>query len=53
MRDDGQVDATARVVLILTGAGIKNPPPPLPAPTHLEGDEPAMRAQLKRAMESA
>ena len=53
MRQEGLVDASARVVLILTGAGIKNPPPPLPAPIHLEGDEPAMSAHLKRAMEAA
>jgi threonine synthase len=38
MKEAGEVEAGHRVVMILTGAGIKNPPPPLPPPTHLEGD---------------
>jgi threonine synthase len=37
MLDERQVDATARIVLVLTGAGIKHPPPPLPPPVHLAG----------------
>jgi threonine synthase len=39
MIEERQVDAGARIVLILTGSGIKYPPPPLPAPLHLERPE--------------
>jgi len=31
MKDAGEVDAGARIVIVLTGAGIKNSPPALPA----------------------
>jgi len=48
---DGRlVDADTRVVLVLTGAGIKNPPPPLPAPVHLEGDEARMLSRVRQAI---
>ncbi len=39
LKADGQVDAGTRVVLVLTGAGIKYDPPPLPRPVDLEGSE--------------
>ena len=39
MKERGSVSADERVVLVLTGAGIKNDPPPLPLPTDLTGPE--------------
>jgi threonine synthase len=39
MKQDGTVSADERVVLVLTGAGIKNDPPPLPPPTDCDGAE--------------
>jgi hypothetical protein len=37
MLDERLVDGTARIVLVLTGAGIKNAPPPLSPPVPLAG----------------
>jgi threonine synthase len=48
MLDERQLDAAARVVLVLTGSGIKYPPPPLSAPVHLERAE-EMLAWLDRS----
>jgi threonine synthase len=53
LRAAGHVDAGMRVVMILTGAGIKNPPPPLPPPPHLEGDAAAAAAQMTAALAAA
>ncbi len=50
MKDEGLVSPTTRVVLILTGAGIKYPPPPLPRPIHLEGSPEEMLARVKQAV---
>jgi threonine synthase len=50
MKADGQVEPTARIVLVLTGAGIKYPPPAIPRPAHLEGAPEAMLARFKEAM---
>jgi len=50
MKEAGDVDAGTRVVLVLTGAGIKNPPPPLPAPVHLEGDPDRILATVRQAI---
>jgi threonine synthase len=50
MKADGQVEPTTRVVLILTGAGIKYPAPPMPRPAHLEGTPEAMLARFKEAI---
>ena len=50
MKADGQVEPTARIVLVLTGAGIKYPPPAIPRPAHLEGTPEAMLARFKEAM---
>ena len=50
MRDEGVVAADARVMLVLTGCGLKNPPPPLPAPVDLAGDETEVLARVTRAM---
>jgi len=50
MKDAGEVDAAARVVIVLTGAGIKNAPPALPAPVHLDGDEAQILARVRKAL---
>jgi threonine synthase len=52
MKDEGQLSATTRVVLILTGAGIKYPPPSSPPPVHLDGGREQMVARLKEAIRS-
>jgi threonine synthase len=44
------VAADARVVLVLTGAGIKYEPPPLPAPVDLTGSEDDIVAAVRRAV---
>jgi threonine synthase len=46
------VDADTRVVMVLTGAGIKNPPPPLAPPLHLEGDTGQVLARVREALAS-
>jgi threonine synthase len=50
MKETGAVDAAARIVIVLTGAGIKNVPPVLPAPVHLEGDEAQVLARVRKAL---
>jgi threonine synthase len=50
MKDAGQVDAAARIVIVLTGAGIKNAPPALPPPVHLDGDEAQILARVRKAL---
>jgi threonine synthase len=50
MKDAGELDAGARIVIVLTGAGIKNSPPALPAPVHLEGDEAQVLARVRKAL---
>jgi threonine synthase len=50
MTDQQQIDGGTRVVMVLTGAGIKNVPPPLPPPVHLDGDEVQVLARVKRAI---
>jgi threonine synthase len=50
MKDRQLVDADARVVMVLTGAGIKNAPPALPSPIHLEGEEESVLARVKEAI---
>jgi threonine synthase len=47
MKAAGEVDAGTRVVMILTGAGIKYSPPSLPAVPHLEGDEAQVLARVR------
>ena len=48
MKDRGAVAADARVVLVLTGAGIKYDPPPLPPAVDLTGADEEIVDQLKR-----
>jgi threonine synthase len=50
MRDAGQVTADARVVIMLTGAGIKYAPPELPTPVDLTGSDEVIRAQVAGAL---
>lgn len=50
LRSAGQVDAGARIVLVLTGAGIKCPPPPIGAPPHLTGSEEEVLALVRAAV---
>jgi threonine synthase len=50
MKEAGEADSGTRVVLVLTGAGIKNPPPPLPPPIHLEGDPDRILATVRQAL---
>jgi threonine synthase len=50
LKERRQVDAGTRVIMVLTGAGIKNPPPPLPAPVHLGGDGEQALARIKQAI---
>jgi len=46
----GAVTAEARVVLVLTGSGLKNPPPALPPPLHLTGSEEEIAARIQHAL---
>jgi threonine synthase len=50
MLDEGLVDLTARVVLVLTGAGIKYPPPSLPAAVHLQGSAEEILARVRQVL---
>ena len=50
MKEAGEVDPGSRIVIVFTGAGIKNSPPALPAPVHLEGDEAQVLARVRRAL---
>ena len=50
MKDRGQVDASTRVIMVFTGAGIKAAAPSLPAPVHLEGDAEEVFARVKQAI---
>ena len=50
MKDEREVDAGTRVVLVLTGAGIKYGPPSMARPAHLEGSPEAMLEQVKQAI---
>jgi threonine synthase len=50
MKDRGQVTADTRVVIMLTGAGIKYAPPELPTPIDLTGTEEEIRAHVRRVL---
>jgi len=50
MKEAGEVDAGARIVIVLTGAGIKNAPPALPPPVHLDGDEAQVLARVRKVL---
>jgi len=50
LRERGDLPPDARTVLILTGSGVKNDPPPLPAPTALTGTDATILAEVRRAL---
>jgi threonine synthase len=50
LKDRGAVGADARIVLVLTGAGLKYQPPPLAEPTDLAGSEDEAVAAVHRAI---
>jgi threonine synthase len=50
MKARGSVTADTRVVLMLTGAGIKYEPPPLPPPVDLTGSDDEIVAAVRRAV---
>jgi len=49
MKERGEVTPDARIMLVLTGAGIKNDPPALAAPTDLAGSDEEIVAAVRRA----
>ena len=50
MKDGGRVTADARVVVMLTGAGIKYAPPELPTPIDLSGSDEEVGARVRGAL---
>ncbi|MGH7276297.1 MAG: threonine synthase [Candidatus Rokuibacteriota bacterium] len=50
LRDGGEVAPDAEVLMVFTGTGLKYAPPPLPAPTHLEGTEEEILELVKRVI---
>jgi threonine synthase len=50
MKDRGQVTAEARIVIMLTGAGIKYAPPELPTPIDLTGSDEEVRGAVRRVL---
>jgi threonine synthase len=50
LRDERVVTRDAEIVLVFTGAGIKNDPPPLPPPVDLEGSDAGIVEQVRRTV---
>ncbi len=50
LKDAGGLPRQARIVLLLTGAGIKNPPPPLPPPLDLTGPEATLLGRVRAGL---
>ena len=50
LKDRGRLDRQSRIVLLLTGAGIKNPPPSLPPPLDLTGPEESLLKRVQAAL---
>ena len=50
LAEGGRTLAGARVVLVLTGSGIKNEPPPLPPPIHVTGGDAAIADEVERVL---
>ena len=51
LKERGDLSAGLRIVLVLTGAGAKNEPPALPAPTDLAGSDDEVLAEVRRVMD--
>ncbi|HSE93354.1 MAG TPA: threonine synthase [Methylomirabilota bacterium] len=52
MKERGAVAADTRIVTVLTGAGIKNDPPPLPPPSDLSGPDDEVVARVTSILAS-
>jgi threonine synthase len=50
LKESGGLAGQPRVVLVLTGTGIKYDAPPLPAPTDLTGSDEEVDAQVARTL---
>jgi threonine synthase len=50
MKAEGLVDRATRVVIVLTGCGLKYAPPPLPTAVHLEGDPARVLARVRETI---
>ena len=50
MKDKGDLAADARIVVMLTGAGIKYAPPEMPTPIDLRGNDDEIRAHVRRVL---
>ncbi len=50
LKETGRLPRPSRIVLLLTGAGIKNPPPRLPPPLDLTGPEATFVQQVRAAL---
>jgi threonine synthase len=50
LKDRGEITGEVRIVLVLTGTGIKYDPPALPLPIDLTGSDDDIAAQVKRAV---
>jgi threonine synthase len=50
MKDRGQLAGDPRVVVVLTGAGIKYTPPEMPTPVDLSGSDSEVQARVRRAL---
>ena len=50
LRDERAVTRDAEIVLVFTGAGIKNDPPPLGSPADLAGSDEEIVEQVRRAV---
>ena len=52
LKERGALAAEARIVLVLTGSGIKSDPPPLPRPVDLTGSDDEIVARIQRTLAS-
>ncbi|MBI4246793.1 MAG: pyridoxal-phosphate dependent enzyme, partial [Candidatus Rokubacteria bacterium] len=52
MKERGAVTREARIVLVLTGSGIKNDPPALPSPIDLSGSNDEIVARVEQVLTS-
>ena len=50
LKESGRLDRQSRIVLLLTGTGIKNPTPALPPPLDLTGPEESLLKRVQAAL---